>query len=39
MYYFLFLQGLMNNFDKFREFIKEQHPKALMSTAEFLALR
>ena len=33
------VQGLMNNFDKFREFVKEQHPKELMTTVEFLALR
>ena len=33
------VQGLMNNFDKFREFVKEQHPKELMTTVEFLALK
>ena len=33
------VQGLMNIFDKFREFVKEQHPKELMTTVEFLALR
>jgi hypothetical protein len=29
----------MNNFDKFRELVKEHHPKDLMTITEFLALR
>jgi len=32
-------QGLNEQFEKFRNFIKEHHPKELMDTAEFLALR
>jgi len=32
-------QGLSGQFDKFREFIKNNHPKDLMDTSEFLALR
>ncbi|XP_023324789.1 pre-mRNA-processing factor 39 [Eurytemora carolleeae] len=31
--------GLSHQFDKFREFVKNNHPKDLMETAEFLALR
>ena len=32
-------QGLTGQFDKFREFIKSTHPRDLMDTTEFLALR
>lgn len=30
---------MSGQFDKFREFIKNNHPKDLMDTSEFLALR